>query len=306
MKYYSQSISKRENRVINEDAALAKKGMAAVSDGAGGGGVFAELWSKYLLKQLPASALRDFQQLDAWVDGIWEPYYKDCEEKAKQQGALFLNKFYDEGSFATLAAVWLQDGKTAEWMTYGDSVVFYYDVHNHELKYSNIRLSSFDDAPYLIGSNAGLKEKGFHAGLFQLTGEEVIFVTTDALSHYILMRYELCHRENYEDEIDEAIAARTKNSNFIKVAEEEAEDFEKCLTRLLDAAREQKSFIRLMGSLEESGLLAHDDYSLTVLDCRQTSTKMDITGHAEEHAIDCRRKKRKVVNLKVLRRKRHQ
>ena len=39
MKYYSQSISKRESRVINEDAALAKKGMAAVSDGAGGGGV---------------------------------------------------------------------------------------------------------------------------------------------------------------------------------------------------------------------------------------------------------------------------
>ena len=61
MKYYSQSISKRESRVINEDAALAKKGMATVSDGAGGGGVFAELWSKYLLKQLPASALRDFQ-----------------------------------------------------------------------------------------------------------------------------------------------------------------------------------------------------------------------------------------------------
>jgi hypothetical protein len=120
------------------------------------------------------------------------------------------------------------------------------------------------------------------------------------------MRYELCHRENYEDEIDEAIEARTKNSNFIKVAEEEAEDFEKSLTRLLDAAQEQKSFIRLMSSLEESGLLAHDDYSLTVLDCRQTSTKMDITGHAEEHAIDCRRKKRKVMNLKALRRKRHQ
>lgn len=77
------------------------------------------------------------------------------------------------------------------------------------------------------------------------------------------------NRERYKDEIDEAIAARTKNSNFIKVAEEETEEFEKSLTRLLDAAQEQKSFIRLMSSLEESGLLAHDDYSLAVLDCRQ-------------------------------------
>ena len=40
-----------------------------------------------------------------------------------------------------------------------------------------------------------------------------------------------------------AIAERTKNSNFIKVVEEEAEDFEKSLTRLLDAARELKEVL---------------------------------------------------------------
>lgn len=306
MKYYCQSIPKREPHVLNEDAALAKEKLAAVSDGAGGGGVFAELWSSYLLAQLPASTIHNFQQLDAWVDGIWEPYYKDCEVKAKKQGALFLNKFYDEGSFATLAAVWLQEnGKTAECMTYGDSVVFCYNFRSHELQYSDIRLVDFDHAPYLIGSSAELKAEGFHAGQFKIEGEEVIFVATDSLSHYILMRYELCHKEEYKDEIDEAIAARTKNSNMIKVAEEEDENFEKSLCQLLDAAREQKSFVLLMSHLEDSGLLAHDDYSLAVLDCRLTNKKKDTDVHVKAHACFWR-KGRRAINLKTLRKMKHQ
>lgn len=306
MKHYYQSISKRESHVINEDAALAKEKLAAVSDGAGGGGVFAELWSSYLLAQLPASTIYNFQQLDAWVDGIWEPYYKDCEVKAKKQGALFLNKFYDEGSFATLAAVWLQeDGKTAEWMTYGDSIVFCYNFRSHELQYSDIKLAAFDHAPYLIGSSAELKTEGFHAGRFKIEGEEVVFVATDALSHYILMGYELRHKEEYKEEIDEAIAARTKNSNLIKVAEEEDEDFEKSLCQLLDAAREQKSFVLLMSHLEDSGLLAHDDYSLAVLDCRQTNKKKGTNDHVKVHTW-IGKKCHKTMNLKTLRKMKHQ
>ncbi len=306
MKHYYQSISKREGHVINEDAALAKEKLAAVSDGAGGGGVFAELWSSYLLAQLPASTIHNFQQLDAWVDGIWEPYYKDCEVKAKKQGALFLNKFYDEGSFATLAAVWLQeDGKTAEWMTYGDSVVFSYNFRSHELQYSDIKLAAFDHAPYLIGSSAELKAEGFHAGRFKIEGEEVVFVATDALSHYILMRYELCHKEEYKEEINEAIAARTKNSNLVKVAEGESTDFEKSLCQLLDAAREQKDFTQLMSRLEASGLLAHDDYSLAVLDCRLTNKKKGMDDHVKVHTW-IRKKCHRAMNLKTLRKMKHQ
>ena len=118
------------------------------------------------------------------------------------------------------------------------------------------------------------------------------------------MRYELWHRERYEDEIDEAIATRTKNSNYIKVAEEETKDFEKCLTRLLYAAREQKSFIRLMSSLEESGLLAHDDYSLAVLDCRQAKKREKTHSHAGHHAL-VGRKKHQPVKLKMLQKKKY-
>ena len=117
------SLAKFEEGIINEDAAIAKKEAIAVSDGAGGGGVFADLWSKYLVEHLPDKPIKNYKAFDKWIDGIWEPFYNDCEEKAKAEGGMFLNKFYDEGSFATLVAVW----KNGQWVSYGDSVAFCYN-----------------------------------------------------------------------------------------------------------------------------------------------------------------------------------
>ena len=75
MKRKILSIGKQEDGCINEDAAIARSNMIAVSDGAGGGGIFAERWSRYLLDNLPESPILSAEELDLWIDGIWEPYY---------------------------------------------------------------------------------------------------------------------------------------------------------------------------------------------------------------------------------------
>lgn len=49
MRSFANSIGKPEQGCINEDAVIARENIIAVSDGAGGGGLFAERWSKYLL-----------------------------------------------------------------------------------------------------------------------------------------------------------------------------------------------------------------------------------------------------------------
>ena len=104
MKSHAISICKPDNGYINEDAAIARDNLIAVSDGAGGGGLFAERWSAYLLNNLPDTPVHNVEELDTWIGRIWEPYYDECEEDAKRLGGLSLDKFYDEGSYATLAA----------------------------------------------------------------------------------------------------------------------------------------------------------------------------------------------------------
>ena len=57
------SLAKFEEGIINEDAAIAKNEVIAVSDGAGGGGVFADLWSKYLVEHMPDKPIRNYRRL---------------------------------------------------------------------------------------------------------------------------------------------------------------------------------------------------------------------------------------------------
>ena len=256
------SIHKFEEGIVNEDAVKATQKWIAVSDGAGGGGVFADLWSKYLVEHFPDEPITDYQTFDKWMDGIWEPFYNECEELAKVEGGMLLNKFYDEGSFATIVAVW-GDG---HWMSYGDSVAFCYDRASDKLQHSFGRLMDFNNPPYLVNCKDSTSEQGFKCGKFDFHKNSVVFVASDALAHYILMMYEVAHKEQYEEELQEAIDAQTKDSNFIRTALGMKKiDFEREVIDKLMNCRNEWNFKQHLQSLRKKGLIGHDDYSIAIL-----------------------------------------
>lgn len=256
------SLAKFGEGLVNEDAVVAKKEVIAVSDGAGGGGVFAERWSECLVEHLPDEPIADYETFDKWIDSIWEPFYNDCEREAKKIGGLFLNKFYDEGSFATLVAVW----KEGSWISYGDSVAFCYNRKSKELQHSFTRLADFNNPPYLINCKDSLEEKGFRNGKFKIDKDCIVFAASDTLAHYILMMYKVAYSTKYVEELQEAIGAQTKNSNFIKMAMSLSSiDFEKeVIQKLMNCHRDflLRNHIRM---LKNKRLIGHDDYSLVIL-----------------------------------------
>jgi len=255
------SISKFEDGLVNEDAALVEEGLIAVSDGAGGGGLFADRWSKYLVNQLTEKPIMNYKAFDNWIDGIWETFYNDYEKIAKKEGGMLLNKFYDEGSFATLVAVW----DSGQWISYGDSVAFCYNRARGDLQHSFGRLAEFNNPPYLINCKDPTDEKGFKKGKFRLGKDSVVFAASDTLAHYILMMYEVAHRDKFADELQEAINAQTKNSNFIKMAMGlKNVDFEaRVVAKLLDC-KNCGNYKQHLNSLRKKGLIGHDDYSLVI------------------------------------------
>lgn len=256
------SLTKFEEGIVNEDAVIARKNVIAVSDGAGGGGVFAERWSQYLVSNLPDKPITDYESFDKWIDGIWEAFYNDCENEAKKIGGLFLNKFYDEGSFATLVAVW----KNGDWISYGDSVVFCYNKKTKELQHSFTRLADFNNPPFLINCKDPLIEKGFRNGEFELNDDSIVFAASDTLAHYILMMYEVVHGHKYIDELQEAIDAHTKNSNFIKTAMSLNHiDYEKDVIKKLMNCSTWPFLQNHIKGLKKKGLIGHDDYSIVIM-----------------------------------------
>ena len=256
------SIAKIGEGLINEDAAKATEKWIAVSDGAGGGGVFAEMWSNYLVDKLPDEAITDYKTFDDWIDGIWEHFYNVYEEIAKEKGGLFLNKFYDEGSFATLVAVW----KDGCWISYGDSVAFCYDRKTGELQHTFGHIVDFNNPPYLINCKDPSDEKGFRCGRFEINESCMVFVASDALAHYILMMYELAHKDRYAEELQEAIDAQTKNSNLINSAMHLRKvDFAKDVIRKLENCKHPQQLKAHIERLRKLGFIALDDYSLAIL-----------------------------------------
>lgn len=255
------SIAKLGENLTNEDAGIVKDSFIAVSDGAGGGGVFADRWSKYLVEHLPEMAIDGYAAFDSWVDSIWEQFYNACEAEAQKEGGMLLNKFYDEGSFATLVAVW----NTGEWISYGDSVAFCYDRESGRLQHSFGRLVDFNNPPYLINCKDPLNEQGFKSGQFDIQPDSIVFATSDALAHYILMMYEVAHKEEFENELQEAINAQTKDSNFIKACMSQRKiDFEDVIKKL-PMSNNAGNFRKHLESLRKKGLIAHDDYTIAIM-----------------------------------------
>lgn len=263
---WHKSIGKIEiPPTTNEDYAISnkKKGIIAVSDGAGGGGIYAEKWSQYLCSNIPSTPIGDFDELNVWIDSIWEDFYNEYEELAKNQGGLFLQKFYDEGSYATIVCSWINK-ETVTWLSYGDSTMFLYRPSTKELLSSIVELSQYNNPPYLIGTINQLKPEGFNTGCWKIQSGDIIFCASDALSHYILMCYQITHADRYSTSIEDAMSCKSKNSNCIsaKLALGE-DDFSFELEQLLEKSHKKNDFTNYMKKLYKNGVIALDDYSIS-------------------------------------------
>lgn len=256
------SIGKPEEGCLNEDAVLAKDNILAVSDGAGGGGLYAERWSRYLLDHLPAIPMCTLEDLDNWIESIWEPFYNLCEEDAKKQGGMFLNKFYDEGSFATLAVAWKLSDNIYKYLIYGDSVVFHYNKETDVLEHSFTTLKDFCLPPYLINCKDEIKSEGCRYGEFNTCSGSIIFVCTDALAHYILMMYDVSHDDKRE-ELLAALSAHSKSENYIRtaLALRNVDFYNDVLCKLISSSKNSANFRSHIARLSRDSLIALDDYS---------------------------------------------
>lgn len=264
---YGVSIPKLNDNIPNEDSFCKSDNLIAVSDGAGGCGLFAREWSKYLLRHIPKKrVITCFAEFDKWVDGIWEAFYNEYEAVAKAGDGIFLNKFYNEGSCATVAAAWRVSDSECRWVAYGDSVVFHYNRRSGLLEHSFTRLADFGRPPMLVSCKDPLVEEGFRCGAFHLDEDSVVLAASDALSHYVLMMYELANCGRFGEELAEEALRRSGNSALLRTAESIRFDFQAdVLEPLLKAAEKESTFKTHVRSLIERGVLDVDDMTVVVL-----------------------------------------
>lgn len=261
------TLAKFTDNIPNEDSFRTEQNFVAVSDGAGGSGVFASEWSNYLLEHIdPNMPISTFEELDSWIDHICDEFYQRHELIALKEDGIFQRKFYEEGSCATLAAIWRVGPNLCKWVTYGDSVVFHYDRVERSLEFHSTDLKSFSLSPHLISCNMRLDPRGFNSGEFEINDSSVVFVASDALSHFIIMMYMVHNRSWFTKEIDSIMNSHSKDAELLSLAMETNFSFDESIVlKLEQAVTDQSCFEDFIKKMFGAGLIEIDDYSLVFL-----------------------------------------
>lgn len=275
MEIKHQSIAKQDGNYAseNEDAVWVSpdKKRFFLSDGAGGTGVEAHRWSRYLLNKLPETPIKSFEELCLWQDGIWQTYFDTTESDLKKNAPDALDKFYTEGSSATLVGVWLEGkgrSKKAHVLSYGDSVVCLFREKSKEI-FTNIKdLSVFLESPFLLNSNDAPAHHGYYE-IWHIKKGDVLLVASDTIGQFLLSSFYILQESEKHQQVFETI----KNSpvrfadifqNIEKYYEKNIYNWQALLIELGNNITTEEKFKRYTDTLRHFGIMGLDDYSVII------------------------------------------
>lgn len=266
-----QSIAKRDDQVDipNEDR-FRLVNPIAVSDGAGGAGLFTGEWAEYLCNHLTDEPITSYDGLSVWINSIWEPFCNKYQSVAEEKG--IGAKFLSDGSWATLIVVWLPDASNQNhrWLAYGDSAIFVFDTVEKRMDFCSVNdINQFNGSPYLINWIDDPFPSGFSCGEFILNNNQIILMASDAMSQYILLQYLLQEKsESATFQLDKLEASGSRlavQKAKMKAAADASDFFSDTLPILIESLYSEENFRSLTDSLIQKGFLAFDDYTLVCL-----------------------------------------
>lgn len=250
----------------SEDAFVHNNHFWAVADGAGGVGIFAAEWAKYLLEKLPPKPFAQAEEMIQWADGIWEEFYQSVDNQSLDVNVK--NKFLEEGSLATLIAVYPEGNNKIKAIAYGDSAMLLYDTKKNTLRALPDTLATYVQNPHLINWKAEILHDGIKIVDFKWTKQEQIIISSDALAQYLLLAFAcLTPQSDWETQLFELQKTHSTHRIFqfvekIGLFYEKNTDFHQAIWQpLCEAMKDETTFKTYIYQLSEQGLIANDDYT---------------------------------------------
>ncbi len=182
-----QSIAKTyasPHPLPNEDACWhPSPQQAALSDGAGGTGIACHHWAAALVQNLPQEPIRHLEDLVSWLRPLAISFF---EQQEKDLSLHQIGKLYQEGSSATLAAVWKVNTRW-HFFGYGDSHWFVFSPQ-HQLLLSAPYHSAeqFLGSTYLLNPITQPSPEAICTESWEAEVGNVYFLASDEIAKHIL------------------------------------------------------------------------------------------------------------------------
>ena len=166
----------------------------ALSDGAGGVGLFAGEWAQYLIDQAKIhwqhEVIQGYKELENWLGSIWEPFFLNMLANPSLTESQRY-KFEKHGACATLLLLWQVGPTSFVIYTVGDTCMHQYRGHD-TLFVTPIQYEDpikFAEPPYLISLLDPLEPQGPVKKNFELQPGQKALFATDALSEFIIQGF---------------------------------------------------------------------------------------------------------------------
>ena len=168
--------------------------LAAVSDGAGGEGIYCGEWARTLLRNLHSEPIRTNEELNRWLKSFWESFYVEYSAHSKSNPTVH-RKFFIEGSLATLSAVWIvpTSGKFFCYGVFcGDSPIFLLRDGESDPALEMLfpdSVGALNQNPYLINWRSEIESEAVvFLNRFELKRGDVIVLTSDGIGRFLALK----------------------------------------------------------------------------------------------------------------------
>jgi hypothetical protein len=190
----------------------------AVSDGAGGAGIYCKLWAIYLVNNQLDKPFNSKKNAEEWFLSISESFYKENIESISKMDPFILEKFIKEGSYATLFfAWWNKETNVLHFTGIGDTTLFVFrkekEIYNPILLTPINEQNSLDDFPKLLNWN---KKLNYDLSIkeISLQSNDIIIICTDSIARYLIYQLIILVPTEMQDLLGESIIKNIDNDKL--------------------------------------------------------------------------------------------
>jgi len=269
-------FSVKINEDENEDALRIAEGslfdLFAMSDGAGGAGIYCKEWANFIVNNQPEFPILSNEEQSIWFQKISKSFYEFIKPKVNYDNIFIGEKFDSEGSYATLLYVWVSKKEKKYFLSgIGDTTLFHFKKTNDNYSIKFIepinRQTTLNDNPELINWQKPLGYSLLSKSVDYENGDTII-ICTDSLSRRIVYQLLLINQFQTEQFLTENIN-KTYRRDFLehlKINQKlfEMREFVDYLRNLIGMSAD--SFRAELTKWVERNELEKDDYSFIIID----------------------------------------
>jgi hypothetical protein len=252
---------------VDQDSSPVK---LAMSDGAGGIGIYCKEWAEHLVKNQPKNPITNQEEALCWFNDLSKDFFNGLKNSLPIQSNFVSEKFYTEGSFATLLYVWY-DEYTISYSGIGDTCLFYFKKIGTSYQIQLIapigKQNFLTEDPNLVNWKLSL-ENLIVSESFHYTPGDCIILCTDSLSRRIIYQLMLLDRDSTEKCLSTNII-NSYNRDFLEHLRinkqlNDTSDFINYLKVLF--SKPIKNYSKHLKYWIKRNELEKDDYSIIIID----------------------------------------